>query len=66
MIDGELLKEKKFGLDGFNMNRRSKRFQEEFDEKLNNLIKGREEETKLINFSQLLQYDLLFSFLIIF
>ena len=33
----------------------SKRFQEELNERLNSLMEEREEEAKLINFSQLLE-----------
>jgi len=40
---------------------RSKRFQEELGERLNSLMEERKEEAKLINFSQLLEYDF-FSF----
>jgi len=52
-------------MDGPIIRVRSKRFQEELNERLNSLMEEREEEVKLINFSQLLEYDL-FSFLIVF
>ena len=68
--DKGLYKEEEFGLDGLHMDGsitrvRSKRFQEELDERLNFLMEERREEAKLIYFSQLLEYDL-FLFLIIF
>ena len=64
--DKGLSKEEEFGFGGFNMDGpRSKRFQEELGGRLNFLMEKGEEEAKLINFSQLLEYDL-FSFLIVF
>ena len=59
-IDRGLSKEEEFGLEGLNMNgpitwARSKRFQEELGEILNFLMEEREEEAKLIYFSQLLE-----------
>ena len=58
--DRGLSKEEEFGLGGLNMDgpitrARSKRFQEELDERLNSLMEGREEEAQLIFFSQLLE-----------
>ena len=68
-IDRGLSKEEEFGLGRLNMDEpitwaRSIRFQEESGKRLNSLEKRKNEE-KLINFSQLLEYDL-FSFLIVF
>ena len=58
--DKGLSKEEEFDLGGFNMDEpitgvRNKRFQEEFDKRLNYLMIEREEKMKLINFSQLLK-----------
>ena len=59
-IDRGLSKEEEFGLCGLNMNgpitrARSKRFQEELDERINPLIEEIKEEVKLIYFSQILE-----------
>ena len=59
-IDRGLSKEEEFGLEGLNMNgpitwARSKRFQEELGERLNSLMEKRKEETKFMNFSQVLE-----------
>ena len=53
-------KEEEFSLGGLNMDgpitrSRNKRFQEEFGGRLNSLMEEREEEVKLIYFSQLLE-----------
>ena len=69
-IDRGLSKEKEFGLGGLNIDgpitwARSKTFQEESGKRLNSLVQERKNEEKLINFRQLLEYDL-FSFLIVF
>jgi len=58
--DRGLFKEEEIGLGGLNMDgpitrASSKRFQEELNERLNSLMEEREEEAKLINFSQLLE-----------
>ena len=68
--DRGLSNEKEFDLGRLNMDEpitraRGKRFQEELGERLNSLMEEREEEAKLMNFSQLLKYYL-FLFLIIF
>jgi len=42
-------------MDGPITRARSKRFQEELSERLSSLMEEREEEAKLINFSQLLE-----------
>lgn len=59
-VDRGLSTEEEFGLGGFNMDGsitkvRSKRFPEKFGKRLNSLMEEREEEAKLINFSQLLK-----------
>jgi len=58
--DKGLSKEEEFGLGGLNMDgpitrARSKRFQEKLSKRLNSLMEEREEEAKLICFSQLLE-----------
>ena len=58
--DRGLSKEEEFDLGGLNMDgpitrARSKRFQEELGERLNSLMEEREEEAKLIYFSQHLE-----------
>jgi len=58
--DRGLSKEEEFGLGGLNMDgsitrARSKRFQEELDERLNSLMEEREKEVKFIYFTQILE-----------
>ena len=58
--DRGLSKEKEFDLGGLNIDEpitwvRSKRFQEEFDKRLNSLMDEREEELEFIYFNQLLE-----------
>ena len=58
--DKGLYKEEEFGLDGLHMDGsitrvRSKRFQEELDERLNSLMEEREKEVKFIYFTQILE-----------
>ena len=58
--DRGLSKEEEYGLGWINMDgpitwARSKKFQEELGERLNSLMEEREEEVKLVYFSQLLE-----------
>jgi len=53
-------------MDGPITRARSKRFRKKLGERLNYPMEEREEEAKLINFSQLLEYDLFLFFNCIF